>query len=105
MQGEREATNHFTKEMIDAAVRLWARSSISLIDVRCRLIQPDKPLERYKLPTSTLVYTQGGMASIKLDGRAARKHETATALQAAHKIRKKHKIVSLFPPSFALYDE
>lgn len=67
MQGARGSINHFTKEMIEMAVRLWSRSSISLIDVRYKLIHPDKPMVNYKLPTSTLVYTHGGTASIKLD--------------------------------------
>ncbi|RXZ81031.1 helix-turn-helix domain-containing protein [Paenibacillaceae bacterium] len=67
MQWDMGSTHHFTKEMIDMAVRLWSRSSISLIDIRYNVIHPDKPMQDYKMPTSTLVYTHGGMASIKLD--------------------------------------
>ncbi len=53
--------------MIDKAVRLWTRSSISLIDVRYKLIHPDKPIQSYRMPTSMLVYTCGGTANVKLD--------------------------------------
>lgn len=67
MQKDRGTTNYFTKEMLDMAMRLWTRSSISLIDVRRQLIWTDKPLLNYRLPTSTLLYTNGEMASIKLD--------------------------------------
>jgi len=62
-----DSTNNFTKEMIDKAVRLWTRSSISLIDVRYKLIHPDKPIQSYRMPTSMLVYTCGGTANVKLD--------------------------------------
>lgn len=40
-----DSTNHFTKEMIDMAVQLWTRSSISLIDVRYKMLHPDKPIK------------------------------------------------------------
>jgi hypothetical protein len=64
---EVEVIHYFTKDMLDCAVRLWARSAISLIDVRYRLLQPDKPLQNYQMPTNMFVYTQGGAASIKLN--------------------------------------
>ncbi|MFF2886260.1 ABC transporter substrate-binding protein [Paenibacillus sp. NPDC057967] len=67
MSEDMNFTNHFTKEMIDIAVRLWAGSSISLIDVRYKLIDPDKPIQNYRMPTSMLVYTCGGTANVKLD--------------------------------------
>jgi iron complex transport system substrate-binding protein len=67
MSEEMGSTHHFTREMIDIAVRIWARSSISLIDVRYKLLHPDKPIENYRMPTSMLVYTFGGTANVKLD--------------------------------------
>lgn len=67
MSENMDSTNHFTKEMIDMAVRLWTRSSISLIDVRYKLLHPDKPIQSYRMPTSMLVYTCGGTANVKLD--------------------------------------
>lgn len=67
MSEDMDSTNHFTKEMIDMAVRLWTRSSISLIDVRYKLLHPDKPIQSYRMPTSMLVYTCGGTANVKLD--------------------------------------
>ncbi|HBJ02154.1 MAG TPA: AraC family transcriptional regulator, partial [Lysinibacillus sp.] len=67
MSNDMDSTNNFTKEMIDKAVRLWTRSSISLIDVRYKLIHPDKPIQSYRMPTSMLLYTCGGTANVKLD--------------------------------------
>ncbi|WP_141501649.1 AraC family transcriptional regulator [Paenibacillus luteus] len=67
MPQDPEFTNHFTKEMINLAVRIWARSSISLIDVRYQMLHPDTPLQNYRMPTNMFVYTQGGPASIKLN--------------------------------------
>lgn len=67
MQGEADSANHFTEEMIDSAVQLWVRSAISLIDVRYRLIDPDSPIRNYRMPSSMLVYTFGGMANVQLD--------------------------------------
>nr|WP_230584823.1 AraC family transcriptional regulator [Lysinibacillus sphaericus] len=67
MSNDMDSTNNFTKEMIDKAVRLWTRSSISLIDVRYKLIHPNKPIQSYRMPTSMLVYTCGGTANVKLD--------------------------------------
>lgn len=67
MSEDMDSTNHFTKEMIDMAVQLWARSSISLIDVRYKLIYPDKPIQSYRMPTSMLVYICSGEANVKLD--------------------------------------
>lgn len=49
------------------AIRLWMRSSISLIDVRYKRIDPDKPLESYRLPGSTVIYAYGGAAHVQLD--------------------------------------
>ena len=67
MSEDRDSTHHFTKEMIDKAVRLWTRSSISLIDIRYKLLHPDKPIENYRMPTSMLIYTYGGTATLHLD--------------------------------------
>ncbi|MBP1994364.1 ABC transporter substrate-binding protein [Paenibacillus eucommiae] len=67
MPEEMGSTHRFTRGMIDIAVQIWARSSISLIDVRYKLLHPDKPIENYRMPTSMLVYTYGGTATVKLD--------------------------------------
>ncbi|WP_138755374.1 AraC family transcriptional regulator [Paenibacillus sinopodophylli] len=67
MPNDTEYMNYFTKEMIDPAVRLWARSSISLIDVRYQLLHKETPLQNYRMPTNMFVFTQGGEASIKLN--------------------------------------
>ncbi|MFC4303727.1 AraC family transcriptional regulator [Cohnella boryungensis] len=67
MAEDRGSSKYFTKEMIADAVRLWTRLSISLIDVRFQLIQPDTPIHKYTMPTSMLVYTYGHSANVKLD--------------------------------------
>ncbi|KOP67274.1 hypothetical protein AMS62_19990 [Bacillus sp. FJAT-18019] len=67
MSKESHVTNHFTQEMVEVAARLWTRSSISLVDVRNQMFYPDKPLQKYRLPTSMFIYTQGGTASVTLN--------------------------------------
>ncbi|MFC3770180.1 helix-turn-helix domain-containing protein [Paenibacillus sp. GCM10012303] len=64
---ESNGTRYFTQETVEIAARLWARSSISLIDVRNQLFHPDKPLQKYRLPTSMFIYTQGGAARVTLN--------------------------------------
>ncbi|MEI3615024.1 hypothetical protein [Pseudogracilibacillus sp. SO30301A] len=46
MSRESHVINQFTEEIIEITTRLWARSSISLIDVRNQIYYPDKPLEK-----------------------------------------------------------
>ncbi len=67
MSKEGHLTNLFTQEMIEIAVQLWFRSSISLIDVRNYVLEPDNPLEKYRMPTSMFIFTQGGQASVTLN--------------------------------------
>lgn len=57
----------YTSELVDSAMKIWMRSSISLIDIRKKEIEPGKPLERYLPPTSMFVYTQETPASIILN--------------------------------------
>ncbi|MBP1994238.1 ABC transporter substrate-binding protein [Paenibacillus eucommiae] len=67
MPRESNFTNHLSQELIEAAIQLWARSSIDIVDVRLQLLQPDKPLQPIRLPTSMFIYTQGGAASVTLN--------------------------------------
>lgn len=60
-------SNPFTKETLEMSARLWARASISLIDVRYRLLHPDTPLQNYRMPSSMFVFAHGGPASVELD--------------------------------------
>lgn len=47
--------------------RIWARSIITLIDVRLHHVAPQYPLEQYKMPSSMLIYVCGGEAQIQLN--------------------------------------
>ena len=47
--------------------RLWAQSSITLLDVRCRHIDCNKPLLNYHMPTSIQVFVSGGKANVQLN--------------------------------------
>jgi len=67
MQEEAEASQVFTPEMIDTMARIWTRSVITLIDVRFQNIEPQYPLEQYKMPSSMFIYACGGEAEIQLN--------------------------------------
>lgn len=62
-----EMLRYYTPEMVEAAMDIWMRSSVSLIDIRCRTITRKQPLVRYLLPGSMLLYTSGAPASITLN--------------------------------------
>lgn len=67
MSEEQKALRHYTPEMVDVAMKIWMRSSVSLIDIRCKKIEWNKPLLNYLLPTSMFIYTHGAPASITLN--------------------------------------
>jgi iron complex transport system substrate-binding protein len=67
MKVEPGFSGQFTAEMIDIAMRIWMRTSISLIDVRYKSIYPERPIDNYRLPCSALIYTYGGEVNIQLD--------------------------------------
>ncbi|BBI33911.1 ABC transporter substrate-binding protein [Cohnella abietis] len=67
MPRESHFNNHLSQEMIEVAIQLWARFSIDIVDVRLQLLQPDKPLQLNRLPTSMFIYIQGGAASVTLN--------------------------------------
>jgi len=58
---------YYTPEMVDIAMKIWMRSSVTLIDIRKKEIGYNKPLENYLLPSSMLIYTKGAPASIYLN--------------------------------------
>lgn len=61
-----ESQYFFNKENFYDAVRIWECASISLVDIRYKLISPEEPIKDYWVPTSTFVYT-GGKGDIVLD--------------------------------------
>lgn len=67
MSEQSHNTKYLSQEMIEAAIQLWTRSSIDLVDVRRQVLQPDRPLLLYRLPTNMFLYTQGGTASVMLN--------------------------------------
>ncbi|WP_099469777.1 AraC family transcriptional regulator [Konateibacter massiliensis] len=50
----------FTQKEIAAALQIWNRAAISLLDIRHNLISPNEPLQSYRLPASAFVYAGGG---------------------------------------------
>lgn len=64
---EKEFVKVFTYEMLDAIARIWTRSTISLVDVRHQYIYTEHPMRDYRMPSSMLVYTYGGNASVQLN--------------------------------------
>ena len=67
MREETEAIRIFTPEMLETMAYIWTRSSISLMDVRHKYIEPKHPLQHYKMPSSMLVYAYGGTAHVQLN--------------------------------------
>ncbi|SDC44655.1 iron complex transport system substrate-binding protein [Paenibacillus sp. UNCCL117] len=57
----------FTKVTMENAVRLWARSSVSLLDVRYHLLAAGQTMLHYRMPTSMFVYICGGPANVQLN--------------------------------------
>lgn len=58
---------YYTPEMVEIAMKVWMRAAISLIDIRKSIIKPNRPLQNYRLPASTFIYTHGAPASILLN--------------------------------------
>lgn len=50
---------NFTQREIDAALQIWNRAAISLLDIRHNLISPEEALRGYRLPSSAFLYTNG----------------------------------------------
>jgi iron complex transport system substrate-binding protein len=67
MREETETIRIFTSEMLEAMAYIWTRSSILLMDVRYKQIDPKHPLKHYKLPSSMLLYVHGGTANVQLN--------------------------------------
>jgi len=59
-------TSNFSKREIAAAIQVWNRAAISLLDIRHNLISPEEALHGYRLPVSTFLYTNGGKAEVSL---------------------------------------
>lgn len=49
----------FTQKEIAAAIQIWNRASITLLDIRHNLISPEEAVRQYRLPASTFIYTSG----------------------------------------------
>lgn len=67
MSDEECLTKRFTPEVIEDAIWQWARSSISLIDIRHSLLDPAEPIDGYTMPTSTMLYIYGGSGDVRLN--------------------------------------
>nr|WP_024837672.1 AraC family transcriptional regulator [Clostridium sp. 12(A)] len=60
----------FPHENLSAAIDLWNRAAISLLDIRHNLISPEQPLCNYLLPASTFLFTCGEKAEVVLNNTA-----------------------------------
>ena len=66
MNIDNKISSNFTQKEIAAAIQIWNRAAVSLLDIRHNLISPGDPLLRYRMPASTFVYA-GGKAEISLN--------------------------------------
>lgn len=64
---EVEPLYEFTPELIDEMADIWMRSTVALLDVRCRHIDPQQPLLHYRMPSSMLLYICGEPANVQLN--------------------------------------
>ncbi len=62
--------SHFTQGEIAAAIQIWNRAAISLLDIRHNLITPGEAIRNYRLPAGAFLYTGGGKAEITLNDTA-----------------------------------
>ncbi|WP_353096783.1 AraC family transcriptional regulator [Tissierella praeacuta] len=70
MQNNKRKKENFNKESIADEIRIWERSSISLVDIRHRIIRPEEGIKGYRVPSNMFLYTGGGKAEIILDGKS-----------------------------------
>lgn len=66
---DKNSANSTHKE-IAAAIQIWNRGIISLIDIRHNLISNEEALCGYRLPANVFLYTSGGEAEILLNDTA-----------------------------------
>lgn len=67
MTDEQKLIRYYTPEMVDVAMKIWMHSSVSLIDIRSKKIEQNRPLKDYLLPTSMFIYIQWTPASLRLN--------------------------------------
>lgn len=62
-----ENTEIFQKREIAAALQIWNRAAVSLLDIRYHSIASTEALRGYRLPASTFLYTVGAKAEVFLN--------------------------------------
>lgn len=67
MNREEQKPSIFTQESLTCALRIWEQVNISLLDIRHRLITPEDPILRYRLPASAFLFTVGRKAEILIE--------------------------------------
>lgn len=67
MPDEMTLSKRFTPAVIEDAIWQWTRASISLVDVRYSLLEPNNSINGYLMPTSTMLYIHGGDGSVGLN--------------------------------------
>lgn len=59
--------NSFSREKLAVEIQIWNRATISLVDIRHKLISPEEPILNYCLPNSMFLYTNGSKAEVSLN--------------------------------------
>jgi iron complex transport system substrate-binding protein len=59
-----------SKREMEAALYIWNRADLSLLDIRHSLIEPEKSVPAYRLPANTFLFTSGGKARVILNDTA-----------------------------------
>ncbi|WP_099469499.1 AraC family transcriptional regulator [Konateibacter massiliensis] len=67
MDNLNEKDKKFSRESLAAALQIWNRAAISLVDIRHNLISPEDPILSYRLPASTFLYINGGKSELRLN--------------------------------------
>lgn len=65
---QNKSIHNFSKENIKEFIHIWNKASISLIDIRHKLISPEDVVSEYIAPASIFVFANTKNAQVTLDG-------------------------------------
>jgi iron complex transport system substrate-binding protein len=67
MKNPNEEDKFYSQKKLAAAIQIWNRAAISLIDIRHTLISPEDALKGYRIPANTFLYIRGSKAEVLLN--------------------------------------
>lgn len=67
MNIKKPPTSSFTEKELAAALQIWNKAVISLMDIRHNLISSEEPLRGYRLPAHAFLFTLGGKGEVSLN--------------------------------------